>query len=552
MVKQAKNEASGSDFEQCGLGWNYISDKGCRMQFAGSVAGVGAMQLLHLLSEVKPNLRKIETLINGFSGHFGILYQDNFKIIAATDCIASYPIFYKKTGNDYILATAGGALVRNSKINTAQGKALMLSGYTIGNKTIYENVMTFQHGQIYFQSSGKAPQFSRYYQYTPWANPVEIDSTQLKRNMVDVTLTAISRVIEQAAGKTIAVPLSAGLDSRLVVSALKHLGAENVVCYSYGHKGNFEGKVAKEISERLGYKWTFVEVTPDIQRKFWDTQIPKNYAAASNDFMAGPVFHDLFVTQVLLDRGLITKDSIVVNGNSGDFITGNHIPLEFAESNEIYSKDTAKKLVDIFINKHFSMWKNLVITPNTGPIRKLLRDELLAVNKMDGTNPPKSLSAIHEYLEMTNRQIKWVIKRQKIYDYFSIGWALPLWDKDLMVFWETVPLKYKKNQNLYIEMLNEENWGGVWKGIPGNADRFVSPYWLRYLVRPFLKVICIPLGKAAWHKCEKRVLDYWLDELGFYGPFGYKSVLFEKDTARNSLAFHIREYGHEMGCKLDT
>jgi asparagine synthase (glutamine-hydrolysing) len=552
VVKQAKNKASGSDFEQCGLGWNCISDKGCRMQFAGAVTGVGAMKLLHLLSEVRPNLKEIEALINGFSGHFGILFQDDFKIIAATDCIASYPIFYKKIGNNYLVATAGSVLVKNCKIDTAQGKALMLSGYTIGNKTIYENVMTFQHGQIYFQASGEAPQFSRYYQYTPWANSVEIDSTQLKRNMINVTLTAISRVIEQAAGQTIAVPLSAGLDSRLVASALKHLGAENVVCYSYGPKGNFESGIAKQIAERLGYKWVFVEVSPDIQKKFWKTQIPKSFAAASNDFVAAPVFHDLFVTQILLSQGVVTKDSIIVNGNSGDFITGNHIPLELAESREIYASKNANKLIETFIDKHFSMWKNRATLSNTDPIRKLLRDELLGVDQIDGAKFPKSLSSIHEYLEMTNRQIKWVIKRQKIYDYFSIGWALPLWDKDLMIFWENVPLRYKRKQILYNEMLQEENWGDVWHDIPGNSARYVSPFWLRYLVRPFLKVIYIPLGKAAWHRCEKRILDYWLDELGFYGPVGYKTVLFEKDTARNSLAFHIRQYGLEMGCKLDT
>jgi asparagine synthase (glutamine-hydrolysing) len=552
VVKQQKKEASGGDFEHCGLGWNYISDNACRMQFAGAVTGVSAKKLLRLLNEVKPDLGKIKTLINGFSGHFGILYQDNSKIIAATDCIASYPIFYKKSDNDYLIATAGSALVRNGEIDKAQGKALMLSGYTVGNKTIYADVLTFQHGQIYFQASGQTPQFSRYYRYTPWADPLESDRGQLKRNMVAVTLSAMLRVIEQAAGQTIAVPLSAGLDSRLVASSLKHLGAENVVCYSYGPKGNFESRIAKQIADRLGYKWVFIEVTPDIQKKFWDTQIPKRFAAASNDFLAGPVFHDLFVTQVLLNQGLITKESIVVNGNSGDFISGNHIPLALAESGEIYSSENADKLIEILIKKHFSMWTNLVISSNTDPIRKLLRDELFLVDKLDDTKSPKSLSAIHEYLEMTNRQIKWVIKRQKIYDYFSIGWALPLWDKDLMIFWETVPLKYKRKQNLYIEMLYEENWGGVWQDIPGNSARYVSPAWLRYLVRPFLKAMHLPLGKVAWHKCEKRVLDYWLDELGFYGPFGYKSVLFEKDLARNSLAFHIREYGLEMGCELDT
>ena len=39
----------------------------------------------------------------------------------------------------------------------------------------------------------------------------------------------------------------------------KHLGAKNVTCYSYGPRGNFEGKIAKKISERLGFDWVFVQ-----------------------------------------------------------------------------------------------------------------------------------------------------------------------------------------------------------------------------------------------------------------------------------------------------
>ena len=57
------------------------------------------------------------------------------------------------------------------------------------------------------------------------------------------------------------------------------------------------------------------------------TRIPEEFADRSNDFMAAPVFHDLFVTHALLRRNVISKDTLIVNGNSGDFITGNHIPL---------------------------------------------------------------------------------------------------------------------------------------------------------------------------------------------------------------------------------
>ena len=51
---------------------------------------------------------------------------------------------------------------------------------------------------------------------------------------------------------------------------------------------------------------------------------------------------------------------------------------------------------------------------NLFSIKTLLMSQLETIGGMDGD---KSLVSLHEYLEMTNRQIKWVIKRQKIYDF---------------------------------------------------------------------------------------------------------------------------------------
>jgi len=535
------------DFETPGPGWCHVGGGPAKFQFAGAVTGHDKRQLLDMLMAIEPNIKEIRLLINSFDGHFGIVYQDDVKTIAVTDCISSFPIFYKETNEAYSLATASKVFEGNREIDTSQAKALMLSGYTVGNKTIYQNLSVLEHGQVYFQTADKPPVISRYFQFTPWVAPFDLSHDELKRQLVDVTLKVISRVIDQASNQIIAVPLSAGLDSRLIVSALRHLGAKNVLCYSYGPKGNFESKIAKLIADKLGYKWVFVETTPAIQRKFWASGVPADFIEQSNDCLAGPVFHDLFVTQTLLDRGLITSDSVMVNGNSGDFITGNHIPMALAESNEICADTNAVRLVDVMLKKHYSMWKELSCAPNLDPVRTLLLEQLKTVDAMGGT---KSLSSLHEYLEMTNRQIKWVIKRQKIYDYYGVGWALPLWDRDFMRFWERVPLQFKTKQNLYIDVLREQNWGGVWKDIPGNSARHVSPAWLRYIIRPLFKAMCLPLGKVAWHRFEKRFLDYWMDELGLYGPYGYKSVLLEEDTPRNCLAFHIRDYAYKMGCQI--
>ena len=532
-------------FDAQGLGWRVISKGSASLLFAGAVLGIDEQRLLTLFQSVSLNLDVITAAVRQFKGHFGLVYQDEHKIIAVTDCIASYPVFYRSSDTGCNIATSANALKTGCTIDRSQAKAVMLSGYTVGRGTVFREISSLGHGKILFRDSHKKIHIiSEYYKFSPWRKPYQLSRDHLRQKLVDVTLQSIQRVMEQASDRQIAVPLSGGRDSRLVVSALKHLGAKNVTCYSYGPHGNFEGKIGKLIAKRLGFDWVFVEVTPKIQQKFWKTRIPEEFATRSNDFMAAPVFHDLFVTDTLLNKKVISNGALIVNGNSGDFITGNHIPMDLIAVNSNCSEDNVKYPLNSMLQKHYSMWPSLQSGENLCSIKTLLMSQLETIGGMDGN---KSLVALHEYLEMTNRQIKWVIKRQKIYDFFSLSWALPLWDVDFMRFWERVPLQYKQRQNLFVEMLHEQNWGGVWQDIPGNEARYVSPKWMRYGVRPILKVLHAPFGKAHWHRFEKRFLDYWLDELGLYGPFGYLDVLREKDIARNCIAPHIRAYARDMG-----
>ena len=59
------------------------------------------------------------------------------------------------------------------------------------------------------------------------------------------------------------------------------------------------------------------------------------------------------------------------------------------------------------------------------------------------------------------------------------------------------------------------------------------------------------LVKPTGTDLKSVFLDYWLDELGLYGPFGYMGVLKEKDMARNCLApcifVLVLIYARDMG-----
>ena len=59
----------------------------------------------------------------------------------------------------------------------------------------------------------------------------------------------IKNIIKDANGATIIIPLSAGLDSRLIASGLKNFNYNNVKCFSYGLKNNYETLSSKKFQK---------------------------------------------------------------------------------------------------------------------------------------------------------------------------------------------------------------------------------------------------------------------------------------------------------------
>ena len=103
-----------------------------------------------------------------------------------------------------------------------------------------------------------------YYQYKPW---ISFKDQPTSLDLAKVTLDILKKMIDSLNGRQVIIPLSAGNDSRLIASGLKHLGYENVKCYSYGMPDNFETKIAKIVADKLGYDFKFLPLSAKEERK---------------------------------------------------------------------------------------------------------------------------------------------------------------------------------------------------------------------------------------------------------------------------------------------
>jgi asparagine synthase (glutamine-hydrolysing) len=490
---------------------------------------------------------EIASFLNGLDGHFALLFEGQARVIAAVDPVRSSPLFFWEEPGETIIAAAGSELGTRTVEMTANASAalsLAMSGYTIGAETIYKKLHQLAPGEFLTVSANGCVR-ARYHRYAPWAVE-ERDENIFERSFLEMNLSLFQRLVRGSANRQIVVPLSAGRDSRLIVSALAEIGHRNVVCFAYGLPGNFEADASCKIAKHLGYDWHFVAMTPSSVQKFWTGPLNARYQDFADSHCATTIVHDLPVVADLLERKIIDRTAIVINGNSGDYITGLHIQSPVSDGlDRVEYDERVSIIVSTLIKKHFRLWNSLASPEHDKVIEMALRREIAALGL--GEFDPAQTHGVYEYLEFQDRQSKYVIGRQRIYEFLGVDWRLPLWSRAYLDFWQMVPLRFKRGQALYANALMRSNWGGVWQGEEWKFPPRVSPPWMRGVVRPLAKALCAPFGRRAWHAFEQRYLHYWMDLLAWQGVEPYWRHVSDRRGARHAIAWHTEAYLRRKG-----
>lgn len=535
-------------------GWRAARIGDLQYWVAGRMRGLGDVALAQRLIALGKHAdeQSLAALLADIGGHFAFMAETPEWYFAAVDRVCSWPLFWARRGDGRVrLSAHAPSLAADCGLaggtDAEAALSLAMSGYTTGSRTLRRGQQILRAGEYLFGASAGEPQTRRYHLYTPWKLKPQSEA-QLTARLSEVTLGLLHRILKQAAGRMIVVPLSGGYDSRLVVSGLYHLGARNVRCFSYGLPGNFEAAVAQQISQRLGYEWRFLPLDPERQRRFFASTLHARYLEAADSLCSVPFEQDLPVVHDLLQEGWIDPSALMINGNSGDYISGGHIAPILRTPNAGLDAQARRQLVlDALIGKHYALWDSLMTATNKAALKAMITAEIDEVCPADPG--AESNHGIYEFSEFTNRQSKYVISGQRVYDFLGLDWELPLWDDDYLAFWADVPLEHKAGQKLYARMLHAQNWGGVWQNLPVNR-KWVSPAWVRPL-RHVARAAAVPLGRAGWHRLEKRLFGYWMELVGNYGVVRYRDVVLDRRGHRNAISWHNEAYLRSKGLGYD-
>lgn len=322
-----------------------------------------------------------------------------------------------------------------------------LAGYVTGQDTLYPNVKQIQAGSyVDVRTLGKTITVKQIPYYRFNHKPTEFtDENILYKRFISVVEASVQRLIDYADGRQILVPLSGGYDSRLIISMLKRLGYENVLCFSYGRSGNTESKFSRTIAESLGYAWLFVEYDNNTWATEWKSSKAAEYRRMASNHTSLPHVQDWLAINLLHNNGKINKNCVVVPGHC--CVTG--FITKKINSGTLNERTLYKQL----ISKHFNARPIGADGLTSSQIMARLERWLTPFTGQD-----EFVSRVMEF-NWIERQSKYIANSVRVYEQYGLDWWLPLWDREFVDYWKYIPVKHRverKSFKTWVEKLYQQ------------------------------------------------------------------------------------------------
>lgn len=523
-----------------GAGFPWYGDDRCRVRgsfFDGAGTFYSGDAMAGYFSAAG-SFAAFKSLTTGANGVFSVIRMLPEECWLATDLVRSLPLFYCRSATGWVVSDHADLLREYLNVSVFNEDARLEfrgTGYVTGNETLVTGIFQVQAGEVL--RLGERADHGFHHTYRTGKELVNISFQNLAHTAVNDLANrpgdlpgkpagrqevaydalkhaagehmerAFSRMVRSLEGRTAVVPLSGGFDSRLIAVMLKRHGHRNVVCFTYGRKGNVEAALSERVARALDFPWYFVEYNQQLIAEFTrDTEFESFFPRASN--LSSMFFlQEYFAVKYLRDHGKIPGDAVFIPGHSGDFLGGSQFAkhklpvedesvsslarriLQFKYHLERYSKSERKlllkRITEQLEQKQFYEQahvqerdtKLLYLKQNAerGLLQEEYRDHLLQ-KQMPGqsflpggitdklqqqqvsgqeSGTPRSWS-VHEDWDLKEKLAKFNVNSSATYTFFGYAFRLPYYDRELVDFFRDLPVALKRNKTLYDDLLINE------------------------------------------------------------------------------------------------
>lgn len=428
--------------------WEEESFEGINFFFKGNLFYKNELLTLKELSGLicgKNKFQELQPILKDLSGEFAAVIESPSEVICLVDRIRSIPLFYSLKDDQLIISDNAYYLKSKIKPQFKEENAIefLITGYVTGNEILFHDIFQIQAGEVViFTKKDCQINTSHYHQYLH-KDYLNLSEENLLNELDDSFKVAFKQLVKSTVEKEkqLVVPLSGGLDSRIIVAMLKKLGVDNVICYSYGKKTDKEVKISQKVAESIGYKWYFIEYTKEKWEECFQCKEFSEFEKYAGNLAFLPCIQEFLAIRELKKKNILPINSVIVPGHAGDMLAGSHIPINYSHNSQNYNFEV---LLHDVLKKHYILWKWYDSDLKSMFERKIKHCvENLVINDSD------SCANALEFFDFKERQAKFIVNSVRNYELFGYEWRVPFWNSRLIDFFLRLPLKYRLDQELY-------------------------------------------------------------------------------------------------------
>ena len=391
-------------------------------------------------------------------GRLTAVQVDGTEVVLTQDRLRSWPLFWALQdgadgGRRLVIsddATAMRAALSDPHLDPRARRELLDAGFVSGTDTLLVGVHQTEQGTIVHvdRATGRA----RTVNHSLARFCEESDTVTDPEELTDLLLAALDavmgRTLEDLAGRPgsprLVLPLSGGLDSRLLVAWLTLHGAlDRAVAFTYGRPGTREVEVSRKVAEAVGLEWHAVDYVPAELREAWQTQDAADFLEYGYALGALPHVQDWYALRSLLGRGVVRPGDVVLPGHT---IVGNMHDEHLLEEPSVTRGQVAKAILI-----HHQELQGDQRRAYADPYRAAKVRDFLALHPFTGS--PRDVQSILESYNVRERQTKYINNSVRAYEHLGLGWALPMLDVEFWDAWHRGAVELTATRDFYAVLI---------------------------------------------------------------------------------------------------
>ncbi|MGP9539030.1 asparagine synthase-related protein [Brachybacterium sp. AOP43-C2-M15] len=370
------------------------------------------------------------------------------EIVLAVDHLRSWPLFYAVhdgavhvAEDAFAVADAIGGRVLADDV----AAAFLHTGLALGDGTLLRGVRQVPAGTTVRIDRVSGAVTGRLERRLRLREPDGADLAAFTTAFATALDEAMRRLYERADGRVIALPLSAGLDSRLLASLLARDGYPNVRTFTYGLPGNAEARASERIAASLGLPWQQVSHTPAQLREAWTRPAGARFLREASGGASLPHIQDWYAMRSLTADGTLPPGSIVLPGHT---VVSSAKDEPLRHGREV----TPASIVRALEPWHFSLRSR---SRRAVRLPAAVRELRTFFEEVTLTGERRSTMDAVRWFWQRERQAKYILNSMRTYEHVGLDWALPMHELDVWEVYEGAPDAAIASREWYRAMTEE-------------------------------------------------------------------------------------------------